>query len=243
MQWNGIDPDLIHRAVRRAAEQAVGREQDIHTIETTRGTLVAYATAAKGEYAAQLNIAAKSQMEAEEAMEAIRAWAIADGGVHELMPTGSPGRVYDAICTRVNRPQMRLGRFGTCEVRWTLPNPSKRSAVQSRATISNSKTLSLWIAGTAETDIEIEVKPKAAASTLTLSLDGSVFFVRNAKTSAGQTLKIVMGQGVVTLDGADAAGQTDWQQTDYDRPLNGGMHILSCSVSADITVRWYDRWA
>lgn len=242
MQWNGIDPNQIHRAVRRSTEYIPAKMWDIRTIETTKGAIIAYAKDEQSEYATVLNIAAKSAMEAEEAMEAIRTWAMGGGGIHELMPTGSPEKVYDGICKSISQPNLKRGVFGTCEVRWTLANPNKRSAVQSRAATQNATSLSVWVSGTGEADMQIEIIPKAAAATLSLALDGNVFFVRNGRTAAGQKLLIQMGTGTVTLDGADAAPQTDWQQTDYDRPLTHGRHTLTCSTAADITVRWYDRW-
>lgn len=243
MQWNGIDPNQIHRAVKRSQEGLPAKARDIRTIETTKGTLVAYAVDEPGEFAAVLNIAARTGMEAEEAMEAIREWAMGGGGVHELAPTNSPGKVYDAIFRNVSQPNLKRGVYGTCEVRWTLPNPCKRSTAQSVASVKNTTSLSLWVDGTSETDALIEIIPKHAASTLTLTLDGEIFFVRTAKTAAGQKLTIQMATGAVTLNGENAAAQTDWQQTDYDRPLTHGRHTLQCSTEADMTVRWYDRWA
>lgn len=243
MLWNGVDPDLIHRAVRRGTEYRAAKEREIRAVETTRRDIVAYARQAPGEYAATLNIAARNREELEEAMDAIGAWAFGSEGVHELTPTGSPGRVYDAICQSIGQPQTRRGYFATCEVRWMLAEPNKRSAVQSRASTSNSQSLSLWVPGTAEADMEIEVQPKAAAATLTLELDGGTFFVRDQSTAAGQTVRIMMAKGKVELDGADATAETDWQQTRYDTPLTHGQHTLTCNTAAEMTVRWYNRWA
>ena len=243
MQWRGIDPDQIHPAVRRGSETKPAKVRDIRTIETTRQTIVAYAKDEPGEYVVLLNIAAHSAMEAEEAFEAIRQWAMGGGGTHELTPTGSVEKVYDATCKSVGQPVRKGAHFYTCEVRWMLANPSKRSAVQSRAAAANAKSLSMWVSGTGEADMEIEIILREAAQMPTLALDGDTFFVRNTSTAAGQTLLIKMSTGTVTLDGADAAAQTDWQQTDYDIPLTHGQHTLECNVAADITVRWYDRWA
>lgn len=242
MQYNGVDPDTIHRAVKRGREYPPELVRDIRTIETTTGVLVAYTKGENSPYRADINIAAKSLMEAEEAMEAVRAWAMGGGGVHELAPTYCPGLVYDAIFEGVTPPTKWEGNgFGVCQVRWMLTNPHKRSSVQSR-TNTTGTSLSLWVPGTEPTDMEIEVTPQAAASTLTLKLDGETFFVRNASTAAGKTIKIVMERGEVTLDGAAAEAETDWMQTDYDRQLTHGRHTLTCSQAARIAVRWYDRW-
>lgn len=243
MRYNGKDPDMIHKAVKRGTEYQPELLRDIHTIETSAGMVIAYAREEASEYTAEINIHGRSMTEAQEALDAVRRWAVGSGGIDQLEPTHSPGRVYDAIFQSLTPPEWKGKGTGTCQVRWMLANPYKRSVTESKARNTAGYELSLWVNGTAKTDMVIEVTPKENAEQLEITLDGEVFFVRTLPTAAGETLKIDMARESVTVDGANAAASTDWTKTNYDSPLTHGRHVIGCSNLAEVTVRWYDRWA
>lgn len=242
MKFNGIDLRDVHPLVSLDHCGVSGWRRDLRRIEAAKSDLIVGARDVAGEFFALVNISGRTPEAGEEALAAVRAWAFADGKMHEIDDEKSPGRVLDGMLQEIDQPEMVHG-FGTVRIVWTLEDVHKRSTAESRAEASGATSLQIVYTGTAEAYPMFEVAPTAAADEIVLTLDGKPLLRLTERMVTGQQLIMDTRHQLLTLDGRDVRSQTDWTQTDYDMPLTTGTHELVSNVPGILKARWNDRWA
>lgn len=241
MKYNGVDLREVHPLVSLDHCGVSGWRREIRRIEAAKRDLILQGRDINAEFFAVVNLSGRTPEEGEAALAAVRAWAFAGGGVHEIDDGKSPGRVLDGILQDIDEPEMVHG-FGTVRIAWLLEEPHKRSAQESQASGEGGTELAFMCDGTADTYAVFEVAPLEAGQELVLMLDGEPLLRIEGKLAVGQMLRMDTAREALTIDGADARAKTDWTATDYDRPLSPGAHTLNCSVPAVLRVRWHARW-
>lgn len=242
MKFNGINLREVHPLVSLDHCGVSGWRRDVRRIAAAERDMLAYARDDRCEFYALVNISGRTPEQGEEALAAVRAWAAGDGGVHEIDDGKSPGEVLDGMLQEIDEPEMVHG-FGTVRIRWALEEPHKRDSTETTVELLAGGQLEFGYIGTAETYAVYEIAMRSVADELEVLLDDEPLFYRTAKTQQGSVLIIDTQNASATIDGADAGAETDWTRTDYDRPLRKGQHVLSCSATARLTARWYNRWA
>lgn len=242
MRYNGVSINEVHPLVSLDHCQVEGWHRDIRKVEAAKRDLLAYARDDTSEFYAVVNICGRTPEAGEEALAAVRAWALGGGGVHEIDDGKSPGRVLDGTLLSVDEIELVHG-FGRVRVTWELEQPHKRSTQETTATVATGTELAIVCEGTAEAYPVFEITPLATAAELTLTLDDAPLLRRTVSTSVGERLVLDTRTQRLTLGGKDVAAETDWTATDYDRALTPGTHVLRCSSSATMTARWFARWA
>lgn len=240
MRFNGVDPCTIHECI------SINKEiyptiptREVATVDTARGAMVANVSLQQDEAIIRINIAAKTNREAEEARIKLAEWAASSRGrTAELEPTNKPGKAYQAILSKCGRIEHR---FTTVDVVFLLPRPVLHSIVENTARGSGAE-MTFVTGGTAETQPIFLHTLSQNAEGLQMVVDGITFFAIDGTINAGQTVKYDLKTGETLIDGRHAENRILYAQINPDIELMPGPHRLEASVAGNMTVRWHDEW-
>lgn len=240
MKFNDVDVNTIHPRVSYGKEYLPGMPaREITTIDTATAELAANVTAAQDEYIVRLNIAAATYGEAEEAREAIAAWASASKKkTAKLEPHHAGGKYYDAIVKRIGRFEQR---FGTLDVVFMLQDALLKKKTQSYVTGENG--VDVHMDGTADRPFEVEITLSEAAEGLSFAKSYETFMTLTGSFAAGDVVRVNTETGNVIINRIYSNEQIDFMNSNPDAELEAGIYEpITCSAAGSMTVRWTDAW-
>lgn len=241
MRFNGTDPRTLGRGIRIKSEKLPGKTREMEPVKTSAGKLLGHIDSGEGAYTLELGLMAETAEEMQEAWMRLAAWAEGDGGLQRLEPGPLPQKAYDAALEEIS-PVEKSGKTATVKITWMVLDPHPYSIAESKARGENG-SVKARNTGSRAASMVIEIKNSAKRSSLTVSMDGEAFFAMEDSIPAGAVVVIDMARELVTVEGTNKAGKTDWQKTDYSQQLPPGEHTVSTDGGGEIVVRWHNRWA
>ena len=240
MRFNGKDLGEIHRAVSRSREFPPGMPaREITISETGNGGIVANVVTKPDEYVVRVNIAAKNYEEAEEAREAIAAWALSSGKQTGMLePKWAKGKAYDAIAKSISRAEKR---FTTVDVTFTLPEPTMYT-IEESVQQAEGMTLTANVGGTAPTEPVLEISPAEDCEDLYIVVNGEMYCVLKGAFTAHHIITIDTKTGEIMLDYQHIEERIAYAWCSMETEFVPGENVIGINTTGTIKARWHDRW-